>query len=182
MKFEWLKGIVGDSYTEEMDKKVSEELGKLFVSKADFNTKNEELKTAKEQLNKANETISGFKAMDIEAIKQAADDWKQKAEKAEADAAAKISQVQFDSMLENTLSTAKAKNIKAVKALLDMEGLKLNDGKIIGLEDQLEKIKAENDYLFEGDKKTPQFSAPTPGVANDGMNAIRAAAGLKITE
>ena len=182
MKFEWMKSIVGDTYTEEMDKKVSEEIGKLFVSKADFNTKNEELKTAKEQLGEANETINGFKAMDIESIKKAADDWKQKAEKAESDAAAKISQIQFDSLLESTLSTAKAKNAKAVKALLDMDGLKLNDGKIIGLDDQLAKIKAENDYLFEGDKKTPQFSAPTPGVADDGMNAIRAAAGLKTKE
>jgi hypothetical protein len=167
---------------EVIDKILDQNGTEITALKTQINTKNEELKTAREQLGEANETINGFKAMDIESIKKAADDWKQKAEKAESDAAAKISQIQFDSLLESTLSTAKAKNAKAVKALLDMEGLKLDDGKIIGLDDQLAKIKAENDYLFEGDKKTPQFSAPTPGVADDGMNAIRAAAGLKTKE
>ena len=167
---------------EVIDKILDQNGTEITALKTQINTKNEELKPAREQLVEANETINGFKAVDIESIKKAADDWKQKAEKAESDAAAKISQIQFDSLLESTLSTAKAKNAKAVKALLDMEGLKLDDGKIIGLDDQLAKIKAENDYLFEGDKKTPQFSAPTPGVADDGMNAIRAAAGLKTKE
>lgn len=34
---EWLKTILGDAYTEEIDKKVSEEIGKNFVARADFN-------------------------------------------------------------------------------------------------------------------------------------------------
>ena len=46
--------------------------------------------TDKQQLADANETIEGFKAMDIDSVKKAADDWKTKAEKAEKDAAAKI--------------------------------------------------------------------------------------------
>lgn len=33
---EWLKTILGDMYTEDIDKKVSAEIGKNFVSKADF--------------------------------------------------------------------------------------------------------------------------------------------------
>ena len=47
---DWLKEILGESWTEEIDKKVSEEIGKGFVSRSDFNTKNEELKTAKATL------------------------------------------------------------------------------------------------------------------------------------
>ena len=35
---EWLKSILADSYTEEIDKQISQEIGKNFVSKADFNT------------------------------------------------------------------------------------------------------------------------------------------------
>lgn len=42
---EWLKTILGDTYTEDIDKKVSEEIGKQFVSRADFNTLNETKKT-----------------------------------------------------------------------------------------------------------------------------------------
>ena len=37
---EWLKNILGDNYTEDIDKQVSAEIGKGFVSKADFNELN----------------------------------------------------------------------------------------------------------------------------------------------
>ena len=67
---EWLKTVLGDGYTEEIDKKVSAEIGKGFVSKADFNAKNEELKSVQGQLGEANKTIEGFKALDIEGIKK----------------------------------------------------------------------------------------------------------------
>lgn len=42
---EWLKTILGDAYTEDIDKKVSDEIGKQFVSRSDFNTLNETKKT-----------------------------------------------------------------------------------------------------------------------------------------
>ena len=34
MRFEWLKEIVGEGYTEEMDKKIAEKIGEGFVAKA----------------------------------------------------------------------------------------------------------------------------------------------------
>ena len=41
---EWLKNILGDGYTDDIDKRVSSEIGKAFVSKADFNVTNENYK------------------------------------------------------------------------------------------------------------------------------------------
>lgn len=40
---EWLKEILGDGYSEDVDKKVSAEIGKRFVSKGDFDAKNTEV-------------------------------------------------------------------------------------------------------------------------------------------
>lgn len=37
MALEWLKGILGDVYSDEIDSKVSQEVGKGFVSRKDFN-------------------------------------------------------------------------------------------------------------------------------------------------
>ena len=37
---EWLKNILGEDYTDEVDAKVSAEIGKNFVTKADFNQVN----------------------------------------------------------------------------------------------------------------------------------------------
>ena len=77
---EWLKEILGDSYTEEIDKKVSAEIGKAFVAKVDFDAKNTENKTLKSQLTEANKRIQAFEDMDIEAVRREAADWKKKAE------------------------------------------------------------------------------------------------------
>ncbi|NLY77321.1 MAG: hypothetical protein GX080_04430 [Tissierellia bacterium] len=49
--------------------------------------------------------------------------------------------MKFDYALEKALTVAKARNIKAVKALLDLENLKLADDKILGLDEQLKKSK-----------------------------------------
>lgn len=88
-----------------------------------------------------------------------------KAEKAKADADKQISQMKFDYALSAALTGAKAKNAKAVKALLDMDGLKFNDndGKIVGLDEQLAQIKTDNDYLFESDEPAPEFVKGTNG-------------------
>ena len=43
---EWLKNILADKYTEDIDKQISQEIGKNFVSKVDFNAKAEAIKNA----------------------------------------------------------------------------------------------------------------------------------------
>ena len=57
MTFDWLKTLLGDAYTEDIDKTVATEIGKRFTEKADFEAKSTELKNAKAQLAEANKTI-----------------------------------------------------------------------------------------------------------------------------
>ncbi len=139
------------------------------------------------QLEEANKAIESFKELDVDGIKAAADEWKAKAETAQAEAEAEIVRLKFDHALEGALANAKAKNAKAVKALLNFEELKLSqeDGSIIGLDKQLEKVMAENEYLFESDKPTPTIVTKGEGknVLTDSMVlAARRAAGLPIEE
>src|SRR5690606_35858691 len=51
------------------------------------------------QLAEANSAIEGFKKLDVDGIKAAADDYKAKYEKAQADAEAQIAQLKFDNAL-----------------------------------------------------------------------------------
>jgi len=158
MKREDLKAM---GLTDEQIDKVMAENGKdVEKAKGDLATKETELENAKEQLKTANETIESYKSMDIDSIKQSAEEYKTKFEEAQKQAKADMEKLQFDHALENALTGSKAKNVKAVQALLDLEGLKFNDGDIVGLKDQLEKIKEENDYLFEIDEP----SDPTPSI------------------
>lgn len=154
----------------------------IETHKAKLTATSTELEGIKGQLVEAGKTIEGFKALNVDQIKASADEWKAKAEKAAADAAAQVSQMRFDHALDGALSEAKAKNAKAVRALLSSDALKLQeDGTILGLKEQLDKIKSEADYLFAND-------APTPKIVTGGNNqsvlgdpsviAMRKAAGL----
>jgi hypothetical protein len=168
MKTEFLKSL---NLSQEVIDKIMAENGKdiaveqkkaekVIQERDSYKLKAESLET---QVNDANTEIQKFKDMDIDGIKKAADDWKETAEKAKADADKQISQMKFDYALSAALTGAKAKNAKAVKALLDMDGLKFNDGKIVGLDEQLAQIKADNDYLFESDGPAPEFVKGTNG-------------------
>ena len=170
MKTEFLKSL---NLSQEVIGKIMAENGKdiaveqkkaekVIQERDSYKLKAESLET---QVNDANTEIQKFKDMDIDGIKKAADDWKETAEKAKADADKQISQMKFDYALSAALTGAKAKNTKAVKALLDMDGLKFNDndGKIVGLDEQLAQIKTDNDYLFESDEPAPEFVKGTNG-------------------
>lgn len=168
MKTEFLKSL---NLSQEVIDKIMAENGKdiaveqkkaekVIQERDSYKLKAESLET---QVNDANTEIQKFKDMDIDGIKKAADDWKETAKKAKADADKQISQMKFDYALSAALTGAKAKNAKAVKALLDMDGLKFNDGKIVGLDEQLAQIKADNDYLFESDEPAPEFVKGTNG-------------------
>ena len=168
MKTDFLKGL---NLSQEVIDKIMAENGedisaeqkkaeKITQERDRYKLKAESLET---QVNDANAEIQKFKDMDIDGIKQAADDWKTKAEKAKSDADAQISEMKFDYALTAALTGAKARNNKAVKALLNMDGLKLNDGKIIGLDEQLSQIKEENSFLFESDEPAPTIVKETNG-------------------
>jgi len=60
---EWLKTILGDAYTDDIDKKVSDEIGKGFVSRADFNAANEAKKTLEGQIAERDKQIKSFEKL-----------------------------------------------------------------------------------------------------------------------
>jgi Phage minor structural protein GP20 len=119
-----------------------------------------ELDAAKAQLVEANTAIEGFKKLDIDGIKKAADEWKLKAETAETAAKQQVETLRFDHALEQALAGAKVKDPVSVKANLKTDLLKLaEDGNISGLGEQLGKLKTEKAFLFEDDKPAPQIIA-----------------------
>ena len=59
-----------------------------------------------------------------------------------------IEKVKFDSAVELKLATSGARNTRALRGLIDMDKLSMGDNGLEGFDEQLEVIKAENDYLF----------------------------------
>ena len=61
MALVWLKQILGDYYTEELEKQIEAKIGEGFVARTDFNGRIEELKLAKEQLTQRDADIAELK-------------------------------------------------------------------------------------------------------------------------
>ncbi len=169
-------------------KDVEKAKGDLDKTKADLEAVQADVTAKQKQIEEANAAIEGFKGMDIDGIKKTADEWKAKAEQAQKDAAAQLLQVRFNHALERELGVAKAKDPKEVQVHLNMDGLKYDekDDKVIGLPEQLEKIKTERVHLFVPDEPvtppptaTAGATAPVPTAANSFMQSAFKAAGLQ---
>ncbi len=166
---DWLKDILGEGYTEEIGKAVSSKIGKDFVSRSDFNAKNDRVKALEEQITQRDTQLEELKKVDAQGLQEQIAKLQKENENAKATYEKNLEKVQFDYTLDTALTKAKAKNTKAVKALLNMEDLKLKNGEILGLKEQLETLKGENDYLFQSEKKAPKFADATPGAKSLGI-------------
>ncbi len=179
MKREELKKLLGDGVEDTVIDKIMAMNGSDIEGfKSKLTATESERDGFKNQLTEANKQIEDFKKLDIDGVKKAADEWKTKFETAQEETAKQVSDLKFNHALDGALTTAKAKNAKVVKALLNMENLKLNDadGSIIGLDDQLKTIKEGNDYLFEPETPDPKIVASTPGGGLTGLSALEASA------
>ena len=81
--------------------------------------------------------------------------------------------LQLDNAVEIALSGAKAKNGKAVKAMLDLSKVKLGeDGKLSGFEEQIEALKKSDGYMFDIQEQTQQkFTGFQPGASSTVPNS-----------
>lgn len=77
-------------------------------------------------------------------------------EKGKKEAENGFAQSQKEEKIDEAISAAGAKNVKAVKALLDLDAIAQDPD---SLEKQLTAIKKECPYMFETDEKKPQFTS-----------------------
>ncbi len=169
---EWLKDILGEAYTEEIDKKVSEEIGKNFVARADFNTLNAEKKTLTETVAERDKQLQTLKDSvgDAEELKTQINNLQTENANAAKNYKAEIERIKIDAAVDLALSAAKAKNVKAVKALLDLDKAELDaDGSVKGLTDQIKKLTEASDsgFMFDTTKQKNDFEGFKPGESGD---------------
>src|SRR5699024_7291966 len=103
------------------------------------------------------------KAKGNEELTAQLDELKQLNEQTKTDYENKLNEQAFYHKLDNTLTSATARNTKALKTLLDLDIIKLEDGELKGLNEQPESLQKEHDYLFEQEEKpsnSPQIVNP----------------------
>lgn len=182
MALEWLKPILKDAYTEEIDRAISAEIGRAFVAKNDFDAKNTELKGAKAQLAEANKTIEGLQAegKDLETVRKEAADYKARAEQAEADAAAQLEAYKFDSWFNGLSAQHKARNADVIRTLAGeerMQALRQSKNRDADGKALFEALEKDAAYAFDTAPLPPPYAAGTGsmpmlgGEAADGVAA-----------
>ncbi len=105
--------------------------------------------------------------------------------KTEQTAAQKIAEMELNAALSNALTQARARNVKAVTALLNLDAVKMVDGNLVGLTEQLDAVRNENEYLFDPKPGTPMPRPVAPTGHSEPaspLNHIRVAMGLNRKE
>ena len=171
--------LVQMGLTEEQAQKIVDEvIDGNFIPKSRFNEVNEENKTLKQSVADRDKQLDDLKksAGDNTDLQQQITDL----QKANADQKKaheeELSRVRLENAVELALSDAKAKNIKAVKAMLDMENVKLGeDGNLSGLAEQVEALKKSDGYMFDVQQQTQQqFTGFQPGASTTVPNSAQA--------
>lgn len=138
-------------------------------------TEVEGLKTQVGDRDKQLETLKAS-AGDNADLKKQIEDLQTENATAKATHESELNQLKIDFAVEKALTGAKAKNIKAVKALLELGEAKLDkDGNVKGLDEQIEKLRSGDDtkFLFEVQKQQKQqkqqqnFKGFQPGASGE---------------
>ena len=184
MKLQWMKEIMGDAYTEDLDAKVCQAVGERFIARTDFNDKNAKVKELETQVTQLADTVK-TRDTQLEELKKSVGDnaelqkqmealtQKNKEDKAAYDK--ELAQVKLLAAVDAELTAAGSRNNTAVKAVLAdfLAGAKVEDGKIVAsangenitLAARIEAMKKDTttDFMF-GTK----YDGWKPGEGGDG--------------
>jgi tRNA nucleotidyltransferase/poly(A) polymerase len=145
----------------------AEEL-KGYVVKADFDKE----VTAKQQLETDIKTrdkqLEELKKVDAAALQKTITELQETNKTTKTEYEAKIRQIQIDNAVNSALTGAKAKNLKAVRALLDLDKAELDGESVKGLADQIKKLQEGDDTKFLFDSAAPaKFKGVKPTEGSD---------------
>lgn len=111
----------------------------------------------------AEETLKGFDGVDVDGLNKQIEDWKNKAAEAQKDFQKQIEERDFNDALKEEMEAFKFTSEAAKKAIfaeVKEAGLKLKDGKILGLSDLIGQIKEKDASAFAPDKEPAKFTDP----------------------
>lgn len=147
---ELFKQLLEDKQKEFKDKDFEDVSGGAFIPKQRFDQVNEQAKEYKKQLGERDKQLNDLqgKAKDNEELNKEIETLKATNQKVTQEYESKLNQINFDTKFEKALGAYKPKNPKALKALLNMEDVKLDGETFLGLEEQIKTLKESDAYLF----------------------------------
>lgn len=161
---------------EEQIKKIMDlngaDIEKAKGGSSDLQAENEALKS---QMSERDKDLKKLRSQvkDNEDLTKQFNDLKSKYDKDTADLTQKLATNRLNSAIDQSLSKANVRNNKAIRGLLNMDEIKLDDdGNLTGLDDQIKSLHKSDAYLFnDGDKQNynPENGNPPVSDATQAM-------------
>lgn len=162
--------LIAMGLTEEQAKKVMDSLDGNYVTKTRFNEVNEENKTLKKSVSDRDKQLEDLKKSsgDNEELKKQIETLQQENANQKKAHEAEMAQLRLDNAIDAALTAAGAKNIKAVRALLDTSKVKVGEGgKLTGFDDLLSAVQKSDSYLFAEKQQKQNFKGFQPGASGN---------------
>jgi predicted nucleic acid-binding Zn-ribbon protein len=146
-----IKEILGDKYSEELEKALNEHIGKGYVAKNDYAAKTGELDALKNAVAERDKRLEELRnsAKGNEELAKSIKELQDQNKAAEEAHAAELKRLKEGHLLDTAVNAAKPKNAKALKALLDASKLVYDGENVKGFDEQIKALKASDPYLFE---------------------------------
>lgn len=157
-----------DKIIDENSSDIGKAKGELETVQGQLKDANTEIETLKGQVSERDGQLETLKKStgDVDELKKQIETLQTENKTKDEAHAAEIKQMKIDAAIEAALTSAKAKNNTAVKALLkDLDKAELSeDGSVKGLKEQIEALVKGEDtkFLFDSKKET-KFKGAEPG-------------------
>lgn len=115
----------------------------------------------KDSLEAAQNALKEFENVDVNDLQGKVAQLTSDLAKKETEYQNKLSDMEFNSVLDSVIASSGARNSKALKALLDINALKASKNRSEDIKTAIETVKAENDYLFVSKEPIQNPVAPT---------------------
>lgn len=78
----------------------------------------------------------------------------------------KIENIQLENFMDGMLREHKARNKTAVRALIDMQRVRIENGQVLGVDEQIQALRGTDAYLFE----MPTTGGTNPSITKEIVN------------
>lgn len=158
--------------TDEQINAIIEDYGKNYVSKTQFNEKNDAYKQAKQEIENLTTDINNLSEANKanEALQSQIKELQDAATKREADYNENIKNMKIDTAITKALSKSGAMNETILTGLLDRTKIAIGeDNTITGIQEQITALKESDPYLFKQDSIKGVVPGDATPKTNDGI-------------
>lgn len=162
--FEILAAL-GIVISEDKKQDITKQVAENYKTVAEFDKVRNRLEVErdnyKDSLETAQNSLKEFEGVDVKELNGKVAQLTADLAKKDTEYKDKIAEMEFGSVLDSAISASRARNVKALKALLDVDALRASKNQAEDIKAAIEAVKKDNDYLFESSEPIKNPVAPT---------------------